>query len=200
MCNKEIANKGKQQSVIRISTLYTIILIFSIILSTGNTITNSTSTLRTSTNLSSNEKVVQERFIDDDYHYPLSTLELYRNSIMRLNISVLSSSYSNVEVYPDAALYAQQFSPILTNFTLSPGESFVEDYTFIVGYTNDLEYECRLTLPNSTATVQWWYEVLYSAKPDDAFIGIEVFFVSVSFIVSGIAFVYISKRKSIKKE
>ena len=199
MNNKEIANKGKQRSVIRISTLYTIILIFSIILSTGNIITNSTSTVTNITNLSLNEKVMQEKFIDEDYHYSLSTLMLYRDSVMRLNISVLLSSYSSVEV-STSEQNAQEFSPNLTNFILAPGESFVEDYTFVVGLANEVGYECSLTLPNSNATVQWWYYVLYSAKANDGIIGIETFFVGISFILSGITLVYISKRKSIKKE
>ena len=175
-------------------------MIFSIVLSTGNIITNSTSTtVIKSANLSLNEKVLQEKFMDEDYHYSLSTLMLYRDSVMRLNISVLLSSYSSVEV-STSEQNAQEFSPNLTNFTLAPGESFVEDYTFVVGVANEVGYECRLTLPNSNATVQWWYEVLYSAKGDDGVIGIEAYFVGISFILSGITLVYISKRRSIKKE
>ena len=165
----------------------------------ATTVFAQTSTIANSVNLSLNEKIVQERYIDTDDRYQLNTLMLYRDSIIRLNISVLLSSYSSIETCISEE-YSQEFTPTLTNFTLAPGESFVEDYTILGNsIANELAFECRLVLPNSNATVQWWYEVLHSAKPDGGFIGIEAFFVVVSFIITGISLVYISKRKSSKK-
>ncbi|MHA1556637.1 MAG: hypothetical protein ACTSPM_06835 [Candidatus Heimdallarchaeota archaeon] len=196
--NEIMNNEFQRREKRKITPMLTIFLVVLFTLSTANTILTCSATTSCSADLKFNEKVLQEKYMDEDYHYTISTLMLYRDSIIRLNISLLLSSYSSVEICTSEQ-NAQEFSPFLTNFTLAPGESFTEDYTFIVGVANEVAYECRLTLPNSNATVQWWYDVLYSAKANDGIIGIEAFFVGVSFIISGITLVFITKRKSNKK-
>ena len=148
-----------------------LLLIYSPIITiiSSNNINNYSATVPNSDDLLLTEKIVQESFVGD-YFIPLSTHGCYRNSIVQFNVTVLPQSNTSVEIFVDAG-YAESFSPTLANTTLSPGESFAENYTFVVGLANEIEYFCRCIDTDSNATVRWWYEVLYSAKPEG--IGIE---------------------------
>ena len=145
--------------------------------------------------LAINVKITDELFADNET-IQLDTGIYYRESILHINITVLPQSNSSVDIICSEAL-GNEFSPALTNVTLAPGESFSENYTFIIRTANEIVYACRCTTgPN--ATILWSYEVLYSAKPE-GFIGIDFLFIGGAFILSTLVLVLITKKKSNKK-
>ena len=198
MIKKEIMNNGfrkKKDAKITIIMAFFLAVIFTI--SIFNAIPTCSATTSSSSSLTTTEKIFEERFVDNE-SIQLIILTYYRNTIIHINIAVLLQSNSSVNIYPPGK-YPDDFSPQLTNTTLAPGESFAESYTFVVGVANGLIYLCKCTLVNSNATVLWWYEVLYSAKPDNGFIGIDFSFISGAVVLSTMAMVFIAKRKSNKK-
>jgi len=136
----------------------------------------------------------EELFVDNEMAQ-MATKLYYLNSIVKINITVLPQSNSSVEIFCEESVI-EHFSPILTNFTLAPGESFTESYTYIDDFADAVVYFCWCTLENSNATIQWWYEAIYSAKPDNGFIGIDLLFISGAFLLSTMTLVFIIKRKS----
>jgi len=197
MSKKEIMNNGfRMKRDAKITVITTIFLVFLFTLSAANTIHFCSATSSSSADLTAIEKIVEERFVDN-ISTPLDTQTYYRNSIVHFNITVLPQSNSSVEIFY-LGTYATDFSPVLTNTTLVPGESFAENYTFVGGIASVLGYYCRCTLADSNATILWWYEVLFSAKPE-GFIGIDFLFISGAFILSSVTLVLIVKKKSNKK-
>lgn len=141
-------------------------------------------------NLMTNAIISEELFIDKEFTQ-VTTRTYYRDSIIRINITVLPQSNSSVEIIC-SEFYAVDFSPALTNATLVPGESFSESYTFIKGVANGIAYGIRCTT-DSNATVLWSYEVLFSAKPEGA--GIDFPFIVSSLLLSSLVIAVVSKRK-----
>ncbi len=197
MSKKEIMGTGyRKKRDTKITTMLAVFLIFLFSISTTNVILTCSATTSNTTDSTTTEKIVEEWFLDND-HKPLVTKTYYRNSIVHINITILPQSNSSVEIFT-LGTYREDFSPTLANITLAPGESFAENYTLIGGVADVLCYLCRCTLDNSNATIQWWYEVLYSARPE-GFIGMEFLFIGGAFLLSTMTLVLITKRKSKKK-
>ncbi len=158
----------------------------------GNT---STRTILRPTESAINAKISETIFVDN-FTTILNTQYYPRNSIIHINITVLSQSNASVEINYDGD--EDYFSPNLTNFILAPGKSFAENYTCKIGTIGGIAYLCHCTLDNSNATIQWWYEVLYLAEMS-VFIGVEFLFIGGAFILSTMTLVLITKKKPNKK-
>ncbi len=137
----------------------------------------------------------EELFIDNGFTQVV-TKTYFRNSIIRINITVLPQSNSSVEIIC-SGIYAIDFSPALTNATLAPGESFSESYTFIKGVANGIAYGIHC-ITDSNATIIWSYDLIYSARPE-GFIGTDFPFIIGAVVLSTTILVLITKRKSKKK-
>ncbi|MHA1156195.1 MAG: hypothetical protein ACTSQK_08815, partial [Candidatus Heimdallarchaeota archaeon] len=193
----EIMNNGSQlKREAKITSMLTIFLVVLFTLSTANTILTFSATTPSSKDLSMTVINVDE-IVVGDYHRPISMGTHYRNSIIQINITILPISNGSVEVFAFES-YITEFSPTLTNFTLAPGESFTENYTYIKGTLNELVYYCRCMLPDTNATVRWWYEVLHSVGPS-VFIKIEFPFILGGLVLFTLCMKNISKKKSYKK-
>ena len=173
-----------------------IYLVVLFIFSITNTIHSCSATTSSSAGLTITEKTSEELFVDNEMGQ-IATGLYYRNSIIQINITVLLHSNSSVEIFCEEAAI-EHYSPILANFTLAPGESFAESYTLSGRAVSSVVYFCWCTLNNSNATIQWWYEVLFSARPE-GFIGIDFLFISGAFLLSTMTLVFITKRNSNKK-
>ena len=198
MNKEEIMINGYQKKRdLKITPMLAIYLVVLFIFSTTNTIHSCSATTSSSAGLTITEKTSEELFVDNEMGQIATGLN-NRNSIIQINITVLPQSNSSVEIFCEEAAI-ENYSPILANFTLAPGESFAETYTLSGRAASSVVYFCWCTLDNSNATIQWWYEVLYSAKPDDAFIGMDFLFIVGAVILSTMTLVFIAKRKSNKK-
>ncbi|MHA1123768.1 MAG: hypothetical protein ACTSPC_13305 [Candidatus Heimdallarchaeota archaeon] len=95
-----------------------------------------------------------------------------------------------------------QLDPAPMNFTLVPGEGFEETYTIIESNYSTITYFCNCSVYPSNATVKWWYEVIYDAgdPPFLGGLGIESIIISGSLILTMLTLVFISKKKSNKKD
>ncbi len=140
--------------------------------------------------------IISEELFVNNFTTILDTNPYPRNSIIHINITVLPQSNASVEILFDGD--DDNVSPKLTNFTLAPGESFAENYTCIIGTICGITYLCHCTLDNSNATIFWLYEVLYLAEMS-VFIGVEFLFIGGAFILSTMVLVFITKKKSNKK-
>ncbi len=196
MPKKGIINNGyRKKRDTKITTILTIFLVVLFILSSANAIHTYLATNSYSTSLTIAEKISEELFVDNEFTQ-VYTKSYYRNSIIHINITVLPHSNSSVEIIC-SGFYATDFSPALTNATLTPGESFSESYTFIKGVANGIAYGIRCTT-DSNATVIWSYEVLFSARPE-GFIGMEFLFICGALLLSTMTLVLLTKRKHNKK-
>lgn len=115
-----------------------------------------------------NERVHNERFLEWAHTYNLGTYILPEESIIRVNYTVLATSLSNVSftsVFVNDTVTV--WTPKPPNFILAPGESFEENFTLVNGYSEQsslMGYYALVLTENSTATVHWWYEVLFEGK------------------------------------
>jgi len=106
--------------------------------------------------------VEQEKELNWDIRYQLSTTLVESGETMFVNYTVLPSSASSVNFtfYHDNRIL---WTPTPSNFTLAPGESYTEifhlNYSYIDG-VNYFRYNACVFSENKTATVRWGYEVI----------------------------------------
>ncbi len=199
MIKKEIMNNNgfRKRKNAKITTIMAFFLVVIFTISIFNAIPTCFAATSSSSSLSITERIFEERFVDNE-SIQLITLTYFRDTIIHINITVQIQSNSSVYIYP-LGIHREDFSPQQTNTTLAPGKSFAESYKFTGNAAGGFFYFCNCTLVNSNATVLWWYDVIYSAKPDNGFIGIDFLFILGAVILSTMAFVFIAKRKSNKK-
>ncbi|MHA1556636.1 MAG: hypothetical protein ACTSPM_06830 [Candidatus Heimdallarchaeota archaeon] len=204
MNKKEIIKVGfRKKRDAKKTPMLAIFLVVLFMLSTANTycfltthVSSSASTILRSSELEIRAIISEELFVDN-FTTILNTGTYPRNSIVHINITVLPQSNACVEILYDGN--DDDVSPKLTNFTLAPGGSFAENYTCIIGTICGITYLCHCTLDNSNVTILWWYEVLYSAKPE-GFIGIDFPFILGSLIILSLGVIIRSKRKVVEKK
>jgi len=143
--------------------------------------------------LETNTEIVEEFFVDVE-RIQLESGTYYRNSIVRINLTVLPKSNASVEIFTSEEL-ANEFSPALQNVTLAPGESYSKEHTFTYGEANEILYACQCT-NDSNATILWIHETIHSARP----IGLEFPSIISSSVLSFIVLVSVIKRKAFEKE
>ena len=142
-----------------------------------------------------NERVHKESSLMWDHTYILDTYILPEESIIRVNYTVLTNSLSNVSftsVFVNDTVTV--WTPKPPNFILAPGESFEENFTLVNGYFEQsslMGYYASVLTENSTATVHWWYEILFEGKR--ASIGFLFSFGTLTFLT--IVVMLIRKRK-----
>ena len=141
-----------------------------------------------SNQLGTNAEIIEELFVDDE-RIQITTGFYYRNSVVRINLTVLPKSNASVELFTSEEL-ASRYSPALQNVTLAPGESFSKEHTFVYGELTEIVYACQCTT-DSNATILWIYEVLHSARP----IGLDFPFIVSSLLLSSLVIAVVSKRK-----
>ncbi len=145
-----------------------------------------------------NEVISDELVIGKGETIQLDTDSYYKDSIVRVNVTVLTKSNSSINLLI-AEEYSVYTSPTQTNETIAPGELFTEDYTIVHNVLSEIVYGCRCTNASSNATIIWSYELLYSAKPSE-FIGIEFLFINGSLLSAMILIVLIKQKPNKKNE
>ena len=191
--------KVGKKTVIRITTQLLIFFLLTVIAYANNYSSYSSALTPGDNELSLQERIYKDMVITNGYK-PIDMPTLTKNSIVQVNITVLPRSNSSVFFYVPED-YATQFTPAVTNFTLTPGQSFTENYTYSSGTenVNFLSYFAICTELDSNATVHWWYDVLYSAKPSWD-VGIEVPFSIAAVAFSALLTSCISKRRYNRKD
>lgn len=148
--------------------------------------------------------IVEELLVYDGYF--IDTLYSYffnEGSIIEYSVGNLPQSNSTVKFWVNLE-FQDVWDPAPINYTLAPGEfSNSVECELIDGLweheLGTLMYGTYLLTEGSNATVQMWFEIIYSAKPDNGFIGIDFLFIGGTFLLSIMTLVLITKRKSKKK-
>ena len=118
-------------------------------------------------------------------HGALETPTLYPGGRIFINITVLSSSLSNVS-FTFAAFGGIVWSPIPPNFPLQPGENYSNTFTLVsssIDNAGTLIYSAYILIENAAATVRFGYEVLDKGTDNLPTTTSVVFFITISIIV-----------------
>lgn len=154
-----------------------------------------------SSELTLNEKIYEEVYIQYNDVEILGNILFTIDSEILFGVENLEQSNCSVLFYPHEDCLVQ-LDPAAVNFTLAPGEGFEETYTIIETNYSTITYFCKCAVYPSNATIKWWYEVIYDAGDPPLFggLGIESIIISGSLLLTMITLVFISKKKSNKKD
>jgi len=154
-----------------------------------------------SSRLTLNEEIIEEVYLQyNDVEFIGNTLFTIDSEIL-FGFENLLQSNCSVLFYPHEECLVQ-LDPAPINLTLAPGEGFEETYTVIETNYSTVTYYCKCAVYPSNATIKWWYEVIYDAGDPPLFggLGIESIIISGSLILTMLTLVFISKKKSNKKD
>jgi len=154
-----------------------------------------------SSELTLNERITEELYLENIEILTLGNVLFTIDSEVLFGVENLLQSNCSVYLYPHDKMYVQ-LDPAAINFTLVPGEGFEETYTIIESNYSTVTYFCNCSVYPSNATIKWWYEVIFDAGDPPGFggLGIEYLFIGGSLFLTMIALVFISKKKSNKKD
>ncbi len=154
-----------------------------------------------SSELTLNEEITEEVYLSHNDVETLGNILFTIDSEILFGFENLLQSNCSVIFYPHEACLVQ-LDPAPVNSTLAPGEGFEETYTVIETNYSTVTYFCKCAVYPSNATIKWWYEVVYDAGDPPGFggLGIESIIISGSLILTMLTLVFISKKKSNKKD
>lgn len=147
---------------------------------------------------STNDYIEVDEVVEWGFHGALETPTLYPGGRIFINITVLSSSLSNVS-FTFAAFEGIVWSPIPPNFPLQPGENYSNTFTLVsssIDNAGTLIYSAYILIENATATVRFGYDVLDKGTEQLPSTTSFAFFITISIIVIALN---ISMRKKAQK-